>query len=278
MAVADRVEGDRRCRGRRRRWRSGSSAEHRRVRDDEAESVASQATSPSTLATARPRPNRLPSFSIVTSRRRTSPGTTTRLKRHSSIPANRPIRSPKPGLLRDVDGHRLGERLDLEDAGHDRQAREVALEEPLGRGHALDADDPLRLRVVLDDPVDEQERPAVRDQRLDLAGRVDDARRGGRAAVVATSVTGGSGWGGRQRVGTGRRGRARSDALGSGPRAWSVQVCTTGRARLTPGRRASPPLRAARNAALPTRSSRFVVIRPSRKARWRAAPGGSARS
>jgi hypothetical protein len=39
-------------------------------------SVVSQATSPSTLATARPRPNRPPSFSIVTSRRRVSPGTT----------------------------------------------------------------------------------------------------------------------------------------------------------------------------------------------------------
>ena len=42
-------------------------------------------------------------------------------------------------LLGDVDGHRLGQRLDLEHAGHDRQAREVALEEPLGRGHGLDA-------------------------------------------------------------------------------------------------------------------------------------------
>jgi hypothetical protein len=39
----------------------------------------------------------------------------------------------------------------------------MALEEPLGGGHALDADDPLFVRVVLDDAVDEQERPAVRD-------------------------------------------------------------------------------------------------------------------
>src|SRR3954447_15748017 len=34
-------------------------------------------------------------------------------------------------LLRHVDGHRLGECLDLKDAGHYRQVREVALEIPL---------------------------------------------------------------------------------------------------------------------------------------------------
>src|SRR5207249_4596269 len=61
--------------------------------------VASQATSPSTLATARPRPNRRPSFSIVTSRRSMSPGVATRLKRQSSMPANNPMRSPNPGCL-----------------------------------------------------------------------------------------------------------------------------------------------------------------------------------
>ena len=37
----------------------------------------------------------------------------------------------EPGLLRDVDRHRLGECLDLDDARHHRQPREVALEEPL---------------------------------------------------------------------------------------------------------------------------------------------------
>jgi hypothetical protein len=62
-------------------------------------SVASQATSPSTEATPRPRPKREPSFSIVTSSRSTSPGTTIRLKRVSSIAAKSPIRSPKPGCL-----------------------------------------------------------------------------------------------------------------------------------------------------------------------------------
>src|ERR1019366_10486369 len=62
-------------------------------------SVAWQATWPSTVAVPRPRPKRLPSLSMVTSRRSVSPGLTTRLKRHSSIPPNRPIRSPKPGCL-----------------------------------------------------------------------------------------------------------------------------------------------------------------------------------
>ncbi len=93
----------------------------------------------------------------------------------------------EPGLLRDVDGHRLGKRLDLDDARHHRQPREVALEEPLGRGDRLEPDDPLRVRVVLDDPVDEQERPAVRDQRLDLARREDASRRA--RAGEAASVT-----------------------------------------------------------------------------------------
>src|SRR5918999_1693848 len=49
--------------------------------------VASTATSPSTLATPRARPNIPRSFSIVTASRSWSPGTTVRLKRHSSMPA-----------------------------------------------------------------------------------------------------------------------------------------------------------------------------------------------
>src|ERR1035437_9645443 len=60
-------------------------------------SLASQATSPSTVATPWPRPNLLPRRSIVTSRRSWSPGVTMRLKRHSSMAAKRPSRSPKPG-------------------------------------------------------------------------------------------------------------------------------------------------------------------------------------
>ncbi len=49
----------------------------------------------------------------------------------------------------------------------------MTLEEPFGRGHALDPHDPLALGVVLDDPVDEQEWPSMRDERLDLTGRMD---------------------------------------------------------------------------------------------------------
>src|SRR5450830_228715 len=60
-------------------------------------SLASQATAPSTVATPWPRPNLLPRRSIVTSRRSWSPGVTICLKRHSSMAANRPSRSPKPG-------------------------------------------------------------------------------------------------------------------------------------------------------------------------------------
>jgi hypothetical protein len=86
-------------------------------------------------------------------------------------------------LLGHVDAHRLGQSLDLEHARHDRLAGEVALEEPLGGGHGLEADDPLGFLVVLDDPVDEQERPAMRDELLDLAGRQD-------GSFVAGSVTG----------------------------------------------------------------------------------------
>src|SRR5262249_52799030 len=62
-------------------------------------SVASQATSPSTVAVPFPRPKRPPSFSMTISSRRVSPGDTTRLKRHSSMAANRPIRSPNPGCF-----------------------------------------------------------------------------------------------------------------------------------------------------------------------------------
>src|SRR5262249_5816548 len=62
-------------------------------------STPSQATSPFAVATPRPLPNRLPSFSMVISSRRTSPGTTMCLKRNSSMPANSPMRSPKPGCF-----------------------------------------------------------------------------------------------------------------------------------------------------------------------------------
>src|SRR6185503_7417292 len=59
--------------------------------------------------------------------------------------------------------------------------------------HALDPDDPLRGLVVLDDPVDEEDRPAMRDERLDLAGRVDRLvlrRRGGVGHMGLRAVSG----------------------------------------------------------------------------------------
>ncbi len=109
----------------------------------------------------------------MTSSRSVSPGAHDALEAAVVDPGEQPDPVAEPGLLGDVNRHRLGERLHLEHPGHHRQTREVALEIPLAGGHALDPDDPLGLRVVLDDPVDEQERPAMRDQRLDLACRVD---------------------------------------------------------------------------------------------------------
>ena len=58
----------------------------------------------------------------------------------------------------------LRHRLDEQDSGHDRPAREMALEEGLVDRHRLDRDDPL-LRDQLLDPVDEQEGVAMRQRR-----------------------------------------------------------------------------------------------------------------
>ena len=162
-------------------------------------------------------------------------------------PREQPDPVAEPGLGGHVAGHRLGERLDLDDARHHRQAREVALEEPLGRGHGLDPDDPLLGGLVLHDPVHEEERPAVRDQRLDLAGRVDDAGRGERVggcwrrSLVAPA-------------GSGRVCPTAARAAAAGVRAGVHGVSVRRRSRRAPG--------AARNAALPTRSRRLVVNRP----------------
>ena len=136
-------------------------------------SVASHAVSPSTLATPRPRPKRPPSFSIVTCEAERVAGAHDALEAAVVDAREQPDPVPEPRLLGDVHGHRLGQGLHLDDAGHHRQAREMALEIPLARGDALDPDDAPGLRVVLDDAIDEQERPAVRDERFDLAGRVD---------------------------------------------------------------------------------------------------------
>ena len=146
IAARDRRRARRRCRGRRRGRRSAVIASTPCGRDDEAErrlagDLAVDAWRPPGRV-----PNRPPSFSIVTSSRSVSPGTDDPLEAAVVDPGEQPDPVAEARLLGHVDGHRLGERLDLEDARHDRQAREVALEEPLGRGHALDPDDPLRLR------------------------------------------------------------------------------------------------------------------------------------
>src|SRR5215217_3988540 len=70
------------------------------------------------------------------------------LESHIVDPGEQPDPVAEPGLLRHVDRHRLRERLDLEDARENRQAREMALRPELRRGNALDPDDPLRLGVV----------------------------------------------------------------------------------------------------------------------------------
>ena len=102
----------------------------------------------------------------MTSRRQAVAGLDDALEAALVDAREEPDAIPEALAAGDVDGHRLGQRLDLEHAGHDRQAREVALEEPLGRGDALLGPDVAALAVLLDDAVDEQERPAVRDERL----------------------------------------------------------------------------------------------------------------
>ena len=78
------------------------------------EIVASQATSPSTDATARPRPKRRPSFSMVTSSVRRSPGCDDALEA-AFVDAREQADAVAEALLAgDVDRHRLGERLDLD--------------------------------------------------------------------------------------------------------------------------------------------------------------------
>ena len=216
-------------------------------------SVASQATSPSTLATPRPRPKRAAELL----HRDLEPEGVARdddpLEARVVDAGEQPDPVAEARLLGDVDRHRLGERLDLEDARHDRQAREVALEEPLGRGDALDPDDPLRLGVVLDDPVDEQERPAMRDQRLDLAGRVD---RGGWRVGRRASCAGR--WA--RVIGSGRRRRA----------AERGRLCAGHASRAGPGGREEAPALARRGRAGSSSSG------PRGTSRCRAGPGGSA--
>ena len=129
---------------------------------------------------------------------------------------------------------------------------------------ALMPDDPLLGRLVLDDPVHEEERPAVRDERprspMSRTGRRSTASRrrgGGACRWWRRSLRAPAG------IGVSVPRRRRRAARGC------VQGCTAGR----PGG-GHARCSAARNAALPTRSSRLVVNRPSRNgsepssARW----------
>ncbi len=138
-------------------------------------------------------------------------------------------------LARHVDRHGLRQRLHLDDAGHDRHVREVAAEEPLARGHRLLAADVAARAVLLDDAVDEQERPAMRDELLQLGGR-EQHRRLLRLGLLLScrswsSSISWSGWirplvGRHRRSGTpprpcGRAGWCRSHRRGtSRPRGW----------------------------------------------------------
>jgi biotin-[acetyl-CoA-carboxylase] ligase BirA-like protein len=71
-------------------------------------------------------------------------------------------------LLREHgDGPGLGHRLDDQDAGHDRAAREVAAEIPLVRPDTLPRDH-TRPRLQVDDLVEQEEGVTVRQDRLDL--------------------------------------------------------------------------------------------------------------
>ena len=112
---------------------------------------------------------------MVTSSRSVSPGRTIRLKRQSSIP--RTARCGRRSLAA------WPRRRPWSGPAPRPAARRAS---PAGRGSGPGRTTRSRLRpsvrrsrrrgVVLDDPVDEQERPAVRDERLDLAGRMDRSR------------------------------------------------------------------------------------------------------
>src|SRR6266571_4490212 len=76
------------------------------------------------------------------------------------------LRLPVRHSAQQEDGPHLGHRLDDQDARHDRVAGEVALEERLVEGDVLDADHALPL-LDLQDPIDQEERVAVREDLQD---------------------------------------------------------------------------------------------------------------
>ena len=135
------------------------------------DSVASTATSPSTLATAAARPNMPRSFSSSTSRRSVSPGCTRRRKRQSSMPAKRPSLP------------RYSSRVSTATPPVCASASTISTPGMIGRPGKcpvncgslavtfLIADRPLA-RLQLDHAVDEQERIAVREDPHDV-GRLE---------------------------------------------------------------------------------------------------------
>src|SRR4051794_3712208 len=222
--------------------------------------VVWQATSPSTVATPRPRPNFDPSFSMVTSSRRVSPGVTIRLKRVSSIPANRPIRSPNPGCLATYTAMVWASASTWRTPGITGSPGKWPAK---NHSVAVTALSPTMRWAdgsysTIRSTSRNGWRCGIRRSISRVVWTVPGAARasreavvGGVSAVVAMSVTKGS------------------SGVGMGP---SLAVPVSG-VRRDVCRYASPgpivraqPTRAAaaRKAALPTRSSRFVVIRPSR--------------
>ena len=162
--------------------RAGGGADHRstaKVR------VARAASWPSTFARrlAPPIGPRTWSISHV-ERRGRRPGATMRLKRQSSMPAKKAI---LPAVLLEHergDGAGLRHRLDDQDTGHHGPLGEVAGEPPAVLGHAIARDD-ARAGLELDDLVEEQERRAVREDRLD---HLPPERGGGDHAAVSAAA------------------------------------------------------------------------------------------
>ena len=88
--------------------------------------MASQATSPSTVATPWPRPNLLPEALHRDLEAKLVARRDDVLEAALVDRGEEPEAIAEAGLLGHEDPHGLGQRLDLEDAGHDRLAGEVA--------------------------------------------------------------------------------------------------------------------------------------------------------
>ena len=99
--------------------------------------------------------------SAVTSSRSWSPGTTGRRSLTSSIEASSATLPDRVAVAAIRMPAGLGHGLDDQDAGHDRPARPVSLEERLVDAHVLERHD-ATAGLELEHPVDQQERVAMR--------------------------------------------------------------------------------------------------------------------